>query len=98
MELTDLKETAELARLNLGEQELRETFPAFEQMLSFFAILQDGDNALPATGEQAGPTKTVDSGWLRPDAVPASEEGRIESMLSQSADRDGRFIVIPNVL
>ena len=104
MELKDLKETAELARLNLGGDELRNIFPEFEQMLSFFSVLRDSDggNTITAAGEQAGEAPasipTAVSGLLRSDTESPGEEGLNESMLSQSPERDGRFIVIPNVL
>ncbi|MCL1836694.1 MAG: aspartyl/glutamyl-tRNA amidotransferase subunit C [Treponema sp.] len=103
MELTDLKETAELARLNLGDNELKTIFPAFEEMASFFAVMQDADadNALPAaagiTGGMAASSKPAGAGYLRLDAADGEEDGS-ESLLSQAPERDGRFVVIPNVL
>ena len=104
MEITDLRETAELARLNMDEEELKKIFPAFEEMLSFFAVMQaaDGDGALPAVTSRiegmAASARVVSSGCLRPDAVTTPEEGLFEAMLSQAPERDGRLIVIPNVL
>ena len=101
MELKDLRESADLARINMNENELGEVYPAFEQILSFFAILGDngGNSALPASGEQTQVSaSTVSSGLLRPDTATAEEEGVFEMMLSQSPEHDGRFIVIPNVL
>ena len=104
MELKDLRESAALARINMSEDELKEVYPAFEQTLSFFTIMGDsgvGDTP-PASAEQTegliAPAKNVASGWLRPDTVTAAEDGVFESMLSQSPEHDGRFIVIPNVL
>jgi aspartyl-tRNA(Asn)/glutamyl-tRNA(Gln) amidotransferase subunit C len=91
MELADLRETAALARINMSGDDLEKTFPAFEQMLSFFAIMQ-GNN----TAEQTDFTAV--SGSLRPDTASPSDDDLFESMLSQAPERDGRFIVIPNVL
>ena len=97
MELKDLQETAALARLNMSGEELEKTFPAFEETLSFFAVMQeagiDGKTETPAAFG-----KTVSSGRLRPDTVLPPGEDLFESMLSQAGERDGRFIVIPNVL
>jgi aspartyl-tRNA(Asn)/glutamyl-tRNA(Gln) amidotransferase subunit C len=97
MELTDLQETATLARINMSGDDMEKTFPAFEQMLSFFAVMSDGGNTF---GEQTDFTAamTAASGSLRPDTATAPDEDLFESMLSQAPERDGRFIVIPNVL
>jgi aspartyl-tRNA(Asn)/glutamyl-tRNA(Gln) amidotransferase subunit C len=93
MELAVLRETAALARINMSGDDMEKTFPAFEQMLSFFAAMKrDSDN----TGEQ--PDFTAVAGSLRPDTAAAPDEDLFESMLSQAPERDGRFIVIPNVL
>jgi aspartyl-tRNA(Asn)/glutamyl-tRNA(Gln) amidotransferase subunit C len=43
MDIEDLKVTAALAHLNLDEGELQSAFPAFEQMLGFFAAMQAAD-------------------------------------------------------
>ena len=95
MQLTDLRETAALARINMGDEELKKTFPAFEEMLSFLDLMQ----ADTVRGEDpAACAKTVTSGSLRPDTESAPDEEMLETMLSQAPERDGRFIVIPNVL
>ena len=103
MKLTDLQETAGLARLSLSEEELKKTFPAFEEMISFFTVMQvaDTDGNLPAVSEQvdgmAASSKPAGAAYLRPDSAPREEQDN-ESLLSQTPERDGRFIVIPNVL
>jgi aspartyl-tRNA(Asn)/glutamyl-tRNA(Gln) amidotransferase subunit C len=111
MEIEDLKETAELAHLNLGDHELAAAFPAFEQMLGFFAAMQAADNdeslfpqagvknALPP-GQNAG-ARMVEAGFFRADdpAAPNAASGDLnEKLLVNAGDRDGRFVVIPNVL
>ena len=100
MESTVLSETAGLARLGLDEQELQEMSPAFEQMLSLFALMQAGGEALPANATQAdivtASAKPVSCGCMRPDTEAPQES--VESMLSQAPKREGSFIVIPNVL
>ena len=97
MELTDLRETADLARLNMSDEELKKTFPAFEEMLSFFAVMQAADT--DGAEGMAASAKVVTAGYLRPDTTDSPQEKDLsESMLSQAPQRDGRFMVIPNVL
>jgi Asp-tRNA(Asn)/Glu-tRNA(Gln) amidotransferase C subunit len=95
MELTDLRETAALARINMGGEELEKTLPAFGQMLSFFAAIKVTDE-MPAAGQPEG--LAAAAGCLRPDTAPPPDDGLFESMLSQAPERDGRFFAIPNVL
>lgn len=129
MKIEDLQVTAQLAHLNMGEDELAAAFPAFEQMLGFFAAMQAADNdasAFPAgfpaenTGDAA---RTGSSDRFRPAAhfrsdVPNDnpnnsqntvsqglnsdrvrpDETLVSNLLNNAGDRDGRFIVIPNVL
>ena len=98
-----LHETASLARINLNEQELQAISPAFEQMLSLLDAMQgaDNDTAMPAVTKQAdfvtASAKPVSSSYFRDDTVQTQTD-TIESMLSQAPQRDGNFIVIPNVL
>jgi aspartyl-tRNA(Asn)/glutamyl-tRNA(Gln) amidotransferase subunit C len=101
MDMGDLKETAALARLNMNETELAAAFPAFEQMLGFFAAMQAADadtEAFPGGASRfAAPGAAPD--FFRPDipgAFPRSHNQ--ESLLDNAGERDGRFIVVPNVL
>ncbi|MDR3115921.1 MAG: hypothetical protein LBU25_10430, partial [Treponema sp.] len=48
MNMEDLQETAGLAHLTMNDQELAAAFPAFEQMLGFFAAMQAADEDLGA--------------------------------------------------
>jgi aspartyl-tRNA(Asn)/glutamyl-tRNA(Gln) amidotransferase subunit C len=98
MELTDLRETAALARISMSGDDLEKTFPAFEQMLSFFAVMQTAREWVLPVNEQTVSAKTAVADSLRPDTAAAPDEDLFESMLSQAPERDGRFIVIPNVL
>jgi aspartyl-tRNA(Asn)/glutamyl-tRNA(Gln) amidotransferase subunit C len=107
MKIEDLKETAELAHLNLGDEELAAAFPAFEQMLGYFAAMQAADNdtqAFPAnissnlSAGQAANAKTVTSVFFRPDTPSEKPKDLNENILKNAGDRDGRFLVIPNVL
>ena len=119
MKIEDLQVTAQLAHLNMGEAELAAAFPAFEQMLGFFAAMQAADDdaaAFPAG--LAGDTAHIDSSasvrssaHFRPDGPPnnantsqntgsigVNDEALVSTLLNNAGDRDGRFIVVPNVL
>jgi aspartyl-tRNA(Asn)/glutamyl-tRNA(Gln) amidotransferase subunit C len=113
MNIEDLRETAALAHLNLGDGELAAAFPAFEQMLGYFAAMQaaDKDEAAfgAAGGAEAAPAglsalaRTVSSGHFRHDNQNSNSPGNPSEdpgspMLDNSGERDGRFIVVPNVL
>ena len=116
MESTDLQIAAGLARLYLGEQDVQTIGPAFEQMLSLLAQMQnaDDDETMPAVSTQADyvtAAKPVSVGFFRSDtaqeaaqeaaqdaAHKMAQEDTKEFMLSQAGERDGNFIVIPNVL
>ncbi|MDR1352694.1 MAG: aspartyl/glutamyl-tRNA amidotransferase subunit C [Treponema sp.] len=102
MNIEDLKETAALAHLNLDEAELEGAFPAFEQMLGFFAAMQaaDKDEAafpVPISGN-AGRSRPAESGFFRPDAGNDGNAGAESGLLDNAGERDGRFVVVPNVL
>jgi aspartyl-tRNA(Asn)/glutamyl-tRNA(Gln) amidotransferase subunit C len=113
MNIKDLQETAALAHLNLTDEELKAAFPAFERMLGFFAAMQAADNDAEAFSISiAGlshQTHTVSSDFFREDALQdAPSESAVkdqserlldnEALLDNAGERDGRFIVIPNVL
>jgi aspartyl-tRNA(Asn)/glutamyl-tRNA(Gln) amidotransferase subunit C len=106
VEIEDLRETAALAHLNPGETELAGALSAFEEMLGYFALMQaaDGETSGPASGISAV-ARTAASGHFRGDqgAAPASclsspGEDRAGEMLDSAGERDGRFVVVPNVL
>jgi aspartyl-tRNA(Asn)/glutamyl-tRNA(Gln) amidotransferase subunit C len=145
MKIDDLRETAMLAHLNLDDAELAGAFPAFEQMLGFFAAMQAADEdraAFPAP--PAGPAaetpgssdfsllvyadhfrpdgNTRDSNTVGDNTVDGNTHdtntigdntiddntidnlshntasGLNENLLNNAGERDGRFIVVPNVL
>ena len=94
MTIDDLKETAALAHLNLNESELAAALPAFEQMLEYFAVMQAAEEdrtVFPENDSQA-----VNSGFFRPDSAGMSSNS--ENLINNAGKRDGRFLVIPNVL
>jgi aspartyl-tRNA(Asn)/glutamyl-tRNA(Gln) amidotransferase subunit C len=99
MNIEDLQETAELAHLNLGDEELAAAFPAFEQMLGYFAAMQEAE----APSGLSALARTVSSAYFRHDNQNpnqnANNSGDLTGrMLDNSGERDGRFIVVPNVL
>jgi aspartyl-tRNA(Asn)/glutamyl-tRNA(Gln) amidotransferase subunit C len=116
MNIEDLKETAALAHLNMDEAELAGAFPAFEQMLGYFAAMQAADEdgaAFPAPvrdlapGGHAGSSQTVAAGFFRPDNNNSNNNSNVNgsarevlasNLLQNAGERDGRFIVVPNVL
>jgi aspartyl-tRNA(Asn)/glutamyl-tRNA(Gln) amidotransferase subunit C len=104
MDQRELEETAELAHLNINKEELAAALPAFEQMLGFFAVMQEADTDTDAPGAAAGiaagqaaGARLVSSGHFRGDTAPGGAVPR-EDLLNNAGDRDGAFIVIPNVL
>jgi aspartyl-tRNA(Asn)/glutamyl-tRNA(Gln) amidotransferase subunit C len=116
MDLKELEETAQLAHLNVSKDELAAALPAFEQMIGFFAAMQDADSAAfgsaagvqQLSAGQAAGARLVGADHFRNDdetgAGNAAYNGagsaadRNEQMLNNAGERDGRFIVIPNVL
>lgn len=126
MKIEDLQVTAQLAHLNMGEKELAAAFPAFEQMLGFFAAMEAADKDpaafigggadVAAAPQMTGMIRTVLADHFRLDNPPpntavnglngetkvsealASETLAPETLINNAGDRDGRFIVVPNVL
>jgi aspartyl-tRNA(Asn)/glutamyl-tRNA(Gln) amidotransferase subunit C len=113
MNIKDLQETAALAHLNLTDEELKAAFPAFEQMLGFFAAMQAANNDAEAFSVSidglSHQTHTVSSDFFRKDTVQDApfenadkdQSERLldnEALLNNAGERDGRFIMIPNVL
>jgi aspartyl-tRNA(Asn)/glutamyl-tRNA(Gln) amidotransferase subunit C len=112
MKIEDLQETAALAHLTLDDQELRAAFPAFEQMIGFFAAMQaaDEDKAVFAA-HLSGTSLTVSSNHFRQDnpdntiynftdnpSHSLNQETLVSTLLNNAGERDGKFVVVPNVL
>ncbi|MDR2134867.1 MAG: aspartyl/glutamyl-tRNA amidotransferase subunit C [Treponema sp.] len=108
MKIEDLRETAALAHLNMDEKELAGAFSAFEQMIGYFAAMQAADrdgasftaSITGGTEGMAASSRLVGSDYFRPDRnISGDNSGDLsEEMLEKAGDRDGRFVVIPNVL
>jgi aspartyl-tRNA(Asn)/glutamyl-tRNA(Gln) amidotransferase subunit C len=100
MKIDDLKETAALAHLNMDEKELAGAFPAFEQMLGYFAAMQAADKDMDALAPAAS-SRAVSSGYFRLDNnsdTNSIDTNSNEALLDNAGERDGRFLVVPNVL
>jgi aspartyl-tRNA(Asn)/glutamyl-tRNA(Gln) amidotransferase subunit C len=114
MQIEDLQETAALAHLNMDEKELAGAFPAFEQMLGYFAAMQAADKdqaafknsatdsaktqvseAMTAVGNAVA--RSVKSDFFRTDAINDHDVNN-NTLLNNAGERDGRFLMIPNVL
>ncbi|MDR2394698.1 MAG: aspartyl/glutamyl-tRNA amidotransferase subunit C [Treponema sp.] len=105
MNMEDLQETAGLAHLTMSEHALAAAFPVFEQMLGFFAAMQAADEdqeAFPALPSQlSGPSRIVTQDHFRQDnPSPPSQQhtSLVFKLLDNAGDRDGRFVLVPNVL
>jgi aspartyl-tRNA(Asn)/glutamyl-tRNA(Gln) amidotransferase subunit C len=96
MNIEELQVTAQLAHLNMDEKELAAAFPAFEQMLGFFAAMQAADRDTAAFPE-ATVASTRSADHFRPDN-PNNSQNTASGLINNAGDRDGRFIVVPNVL
>ena len=104
MTIEDLKETAALAHINLDENELGAIFPAFKEALKFFDIMQAAELAIePNYNRVVQKLKllnksniTTNSNFFRPDIIISAKNN--EDLINNADERDGRFIVIPNVL
>lgn len=105
----DLLATAGLAHLALGDAELAAALPAFERMLGYFAAMRaadaDGDLLGLSVTDASGDRRAVSLGAFRPDNHPNNTNTNnppnsvlSEALLDSAPERDGRFILIPNVL
>ncbi|GHV19336.1 hypothetical protein FACS189494_00640 [Spirochaetia bacterium] len=103
MDIEELKITASLAHLNMEQSQLEQAFPAFQQMLDYFAAMQDADSDEKTFGtnirELLPQQQSVNSSYFRTDAVSGGVEAIEKGVLVGNAgDNDGQFIIMPNVL
>jgi aspartyl-tRNA(Asn)/glutamyl-tRNA(Gln) amidotransferase subunit C len=91
MDKSELKTTAALARLSLGEGEAQKLTDMVDQMLSYFTKMReiDVDHLTPTT--HAFQEENV----VRPDEPEGTSP---EELLNRAPERDERFFTIPNVL
>lgn len=102
--IDELIETAALAHLALDESELEKMLPAFDQMLEYFTIMKNADDdraAFPNGFNDLDNSRAVSPRFFRSDDDTSTTDGSVsnsESLLNNAGGRDGRFIVIPNIL
>jgi len=91
MERVELDITAQLARLELSEEEIQSFEQAVVQMLEYFSKMKEFDvEGLPPTAQITENNRT------RRDVASANED--TTALLSNAPELEDRFIVIPNVL
>ncbi|MCL1815193.1 MAG: aspartyl/glutamyl-tRNA amidotransferase subunit C [Treponema sp.] len=103
MDIQELETTAQLAHLNLSPDELAAALPAFEQMIGFFAAMRDYDSQTQGSDNKSSPPESAllagaEHFRTESDAASNADCSLNERILNNAGERDGRFIVIPNVL
>ena len=93
-----------MAHFNLNEKELNEILPLFNEMLKFFELMQTGEQEkttfLPGKSGPYGFSRIVDSTFYRSGTekqADGNSAALTEEFLENAGERDGRFIVVPNV-
>jgi aspartyl-tRNA(Asn)/glutamyl-tRNA(Gln) amidotransferase subunit C len=99
MDMEELRTTADLAKIALGEGDAERLGAEIARMVDYFETMRrfDVDGLIPTTHA------FVRGNRLREDEAPRaeSETGRadiVRAMLDQAPDLEGGHIVIPNVL
>ncbi|WP_455381584.1 Asp-tRNA(Asn)/Glu-tRNA(Gln) amidotransferase subunit GatC [Salinispira pacifica] len=92
METSELELTADLAHIDLKQEEYEALGRAVEQMIEYFERMNEVD----VSGLEPTTHALLLHNRLRPD-LP-SEEGIADSLLDNAPELEDRFIVIPNVL
>ena len=88
----ELLVTASLARLELDETEAEKLNQAITQMIEYFSLMEklDVDNLPPTTHISAKENRT------REDVT--AEISIADKLIENAPEKDGRFIVVPNIL
>jgi aspartyl-tRNA(Asn)/glutamyl-tRNA(Gln) amidotransferase subunit C len=99
MDMDELKTTADLARIALGEGDAERLGAEIARMVDYFETMRRFD----VTGLEPTTHALVRGNRLRADDAPraGSIAGRadvVRAMLDQAPDLEGGHIVIPNVL
>ena len=91
MDREELDTTAQLARLELSDEETKRFEQAVFQMLEYFSKMREFDvEGLPPTAQMTRKNRT------RKDAAVVNTD--TEAILGNAPELEDRFIVIPNVL
>lgn len=92
MDISELKITAGLAYLDLGDEEYESLGREVEKMLDYFSKMMeaDVDDLTPTTHTLLRKNRTRDD--------RQSSRDNPDTLLENAPEREDRFIVIPNVL
>ena len=92
MDKTELAVTADLAHINLKDEEYESLGRAVDQMIEYFSVMSkvDVEGLEPTTHALLGKNR------LRPDEL--SELTIADRLVENAPELEGRLIVIPNVL
>ena len=88
MDIQELKTIAQLASLNMSEEELAAVLPAFEQMLVFFDTMNEADAATFQQDESPSLT----------EPLVGAEHFRSDEIKTNTAESEGFYFEIPGVL
>ncbi len=91
-------ETAELAHLDLTEEELDSALPSFEQMIDFFALMMKADESAKTIHLDRSKEESPVGLIPRADNIKNSSASLTDTLISAAGESDGRFIIVPNVL
>jgi aspartyl/glutamyl-tRNA(Asn/Gln) amidotransferase C subunit len=95
----DLTITAHLAQLPITDEELAAAEPAFLAMLDNFSRMSALDvDSLEPTNHAYSSRNRVRDDFIYFDTNDLNPFNPANNLLGMAAERDGRFIVIPNVL
>ena len=93
MDYQELKTTANLAMMDLHEDEVATLSQAVTDMLEYFTLMQQVDvTGLEPTTHALSDTAAVRSDEVNPNPINP------ENLVNRAADTDNNQIVIPNVL
>jgi aspartyl-tRNA(Asn)/glutamyl-tRNA(Gln) amidotransferase subunit C len=91
--------TANLARLELDEVEIEKLSQAATQMIEYFSLMDKVDIDALSPTTHVVPQKSAGQENRTREDVPAPAETSIADKLIENApEKDGRFIIVPNVL
>ena len=88
----DIRKVAELARLNLSEQEVTELRPQLSKLIDYVAVLEEVD-----TEEVEPMVHAVEQTNVFRDDVPTESLPRDEA-LANAPKTDGKFFLVPPII
>jgi aspartyl-tRNA(Asn)/glutamyl-tRNA(Gln) amidotransferase subunit C len=92
MDVSELKTTAELAYLDLSDEEFLSLGKEVEKILDYFSKMKEADVETLLSAGSAAPGENR----LRRDT--RARQGNPDVLLESAPELEDRFIVIPNVL